>query len=80
MAERLYLYYRVDCGLCELMVEEIAPLREELGFELELRDVDACPEWAATYGERVPVLEGARGELSHFFLDPDALRGYFASI
>ncbi len=77
--ERLRLYYRVDCGLCEVMQEEIAPLREELGFELELRDVDARPEWVAAHGHRVPVLEGERGEISHFFLDPEALRAYFAS-
>ncbi len=77
--QSLRLYYRVDCGLCEVMQEEIQPLQAELGFELELRDVDASPAWVEAYGARVPVLEGERGEICHFFLDPQALRGYFAS-
>ena len=52
---RLTLYGRRDCHLCDIAKETIARLRERLDFEVDERDVDDDPAWAAAFGEQVPV-------------------------
>lgn len=79
MNRALTLYHRVGCSLCEAMQEELQPYRQQLGFELEMVDIDTSAELQQRYGERVPVLAGETGEICHYFLDPERLHGYFAS-
>ena len=75
MPERLTLYGRSYCHLCDDMAATLERLQESLGFSFRLADVDADPILEATYGELVPVLVDARGrEICHYFLDIDALR------
>ena len=41
MAEReLTLFGRLECHLCQDMLNDIEPLKEELGFELKIIDID----------------------------------------
>jgi len=69
------MYGRGDCHLCGDMIEALERLREALGFEFEVRDVDADPRLAARYGPHVPVLVDAQGEeICHYRLDERALR------
>lgn len=51
-------------------------LQPALGFEFEIRDVDACPEWRAAYNDLVPLLLAGDQELSRYFLDPEGLERY----
>jgi thiol-disulfide isomerase/thioredoxin len=74
MGERLTLYGRSYCHLCDDMVKALEGLRDSLGFSLHVADVDEDPDLEAAYGELVPVLVDAQGrEICHYFLDIDAL-------
>jgi len=76
---QLTLYFRDGCSLCEAMAQELQPLQEEFGFDLEPVDVDTSPTLVAQYGTKVPVLVSPQGELCHYFLDPERVRRYFAA-
>ncbi|MDH5784758.1 MAG: glutaredoxin family protein [Chromatiales bacterium] len=76
----LKLYYRSGCGLCEAMQAELFRAQPQYGFQLELVDVDGREALIAAYGHMVPVLTTEHGEeICHYFLDHDALAGYFSS-
>jgi glutaredoxin-like protein DUF836 len=71
---RLTLYGRRYCHLCEDMERALGPLQDELGFTLELVDVDRDAALERKYGELVPLLAGPDGrEICHYFLDVRAL-------
>lgn len=53
-------------------------LHGELGFEIEVRDVDADPAWRSRYGLRIPVLAAGDEEICHFFLDLPKLRAWLS--
>lgn len=53
---RVTLITRVGCHLCQNAETRLAELAPELGFELELLDVDADRIRANEYSERVPVI------------------------
>ena len=71
---RLQLYYRHGCHLCEDMLRDLLPLREELGIQVEVVDVDAVRELQVRYDALVPVLADGPRELCRYFLDPAAVR------
>jgi Glutaredoxin-like domain (DUF836) len=50
------LYTRGGCHLCESAWQELTNAQASYRFVLEKRDVDAEPEWAARFGECVPVV------------------------
>lgn len=50
------LMVRESCGSCGRVAAQIAPVVAECGASLELVDVDADPDYAAEYGDRVPVV------------------------
>jgi glutaredoxin len=53
--ERLTLLTRAGCHLCDDARTVIARVAGELGLTWREVDVDATPELAGTYGDRVPV-------------------------
>lgn len=59
------------------MQNDLLPLKKELGFELQVIDVDRDPVLVKQYGTRVPVLVSEKGEICHYFLDKQALLQYF---
>jgi len=70
----LTLYGRRYCHLCEDMERALGQLQDELGFSLEVVDIDRDAALESKYGERVPVLTGPDGrEICHYFLDLRAL-------
>lgn len=75
----LTLYYRHGCSLCDEMLRGVDDLRRELGFTLDVCDVDAEPALEQRYGEWVPMLCAGEEELCHYFLDPAAVRRYFSA-
>jgi glutaredoxin len=76
---RLRIYGRSYCHLCDELVAALRPLQAQLGFELEVFDVDAHPDLERQFGERVPVLVDSQGaEICHYWLNEDALRRHLA--
>ncbi len=58
----------------------LQPLAFELGFDLNVLDVDADPELEALYDELVPVLLHDGNELCHYFLEVTKVRDYLGKI
>ncbi|MBI4987422.1 MAG: glutaredoxin family protein [Rhodocyclales bacterium] len=73
---RLTVYSRAWCHLCDDLQSKLRPICVELGADIEVIDVDACPEFEAAHGERVPVVFGGEVELCNYFLDAAAVRAY----
>jgi len=68
------LYVGRDCHLCERAREEIAPLRDELGFDLVEVDITDDPELEQSYREWLPVVELDGERVSVYRVEPDELR------
>ena len=79
MTNKLRLYSRTYCHLCDDMLAALEALRGEFVFEVEVLDVDADPALEAKYDELVPVLEADGNELCHYFLDVAKVRAYLAA-
>jgi glutaredoxin len=75
---RLVLYSRAYCHLCHDMQRALEGLKDELGFELEVLDVDADPALEERFGEIVPVLAHGDVELARVRLDASEIRAYVA--
>ena len=78
MRESLTLYARSYCHLCDDMIAKLRELEPELGFTVDIVDVDHDTKLEERFGERVPVLMAGDIELSHYHLDSGRLRAYFA--
>ncbi len=68
------------CHLCHDLLDALRHLQGELGFEVEVLDVDAFPELEAEWSEKVPVVLAGGRELCHYFLDEAAGRAHFQRI
>jgi hypothetical protein len=76
----LRFYTRAGCSLCEEMHRELLTARDTTPFELEVLDIDSSEELTQRYNHKVPVLTDAEDEeICHYFLDHQALQGYFAT-
>ena len=76
----LTLYYREGCSLCEDMYGELLRCEQVDAAQLRRVDIDTDPELVRRYDHKVPVLTGADDEeICHYFLDHQALLGYFAT-
>ena len=70
----LTLYTRKDCHLCEDMHRQLQELQHDYGFEIDLRDVNAKPDWMSAYSDKVPLLLAGSDEICRYFLDLEALK------
>jgi predicted thioredoxin/glutaredoxin len=69
---KIVVYSRRGCHLCEQLLEELEPLvRERL--EVVVRDIDTRDSWKADYATRVPVVEFDGEFVCQYHLDRDAL-------
>lgn len=75
----LTLYFRHGCHLCDEMLHGVQSLQQELGFAVDIVDVDSDQALEGRYGEWVPVLCAGEQELCHYFLDQAAVRRYFSA-
>lgn len=70
--KKIDVYSRQGCHLCEQLLEELLPMvRGRL--EVRVHDIDTKPEWTASYGTRIPVVEYDGELVCQYHLDPDAL-------
>ncbi len=77
---QLTLLSRDYCHLCHEMESALRPLASELGFSVEVVDVDADPELETRFNELVPVLLHEGVELCHYVLDVAKVRDYLGEI
>ncbi len=56
MTDRVLVYTRDGCHLCEVAEADVARICGELGQGFRSVDVDTDPELRAEYGDRVPVI------------------------
>jgi glutaredoxin len=47
---------RTGCHLCEIAIDKINSIKDELNFELEVKLINDLPELEQEYGEQVPVI------------------------
>lgn len=70
----LRVYSRQGCHLCDDLLEELKPIVDGQ-LELEVRDIDANPEWHERWFMDVPVVEFEGRVVCMHFLDRDAITG-----
>jgi glutaredoxin len=68
------VFSAAGCHLCERALEIVEGLQADLGFELEVVDIEGTPELEARYRERLPVVEIDGEEAFTYFVQEDALR------
>lgn len=68
------------CHLCHDLLEALEPLAVELGWRIEVFDVDADPILEARWNELVPVVLAGDRVLCHYHLDEAVVRAYCASV
>jgi len=47
---------RIGCHLCEIAIDKINLVKDQLKFELEIKLINDLPELEQAYGEQVPVI------------------------
>ena len=47
---------RTGCHLCEIAIDKINSVKDELKFEFEIKLINDLPELEQEYGEQVPVI------------------------
>ena len=62
------------------MEQALMPLAKEIGFAVEVLDVDASADLEARYDQWVPVLLHEGSDLCHYFLDEAKVRDYLGKI
>ena len=68
------IYMRDGCHLCEDMLSALYRLQNELGFNLELIDIDDDPVLREKYNADVPVVSFNNELLFCHFIDERRLR------
>ena len=74
MSERVLVYTRVGCHLCEVAEADVARICADLGLGFASVDVDTDPELRAEYGDRVPVIMVDGREHGFFRVEEERLR------
>jgi glutaredoxin len=72
--ERVLVYTRVGCHLCEVAEADVARICADLELDFTTVDVDTDPELRAEYGDRVPVIMVDGREHGFFRVEEGRLR------
>jgi glutaredoxin len=68
------VYSAPGCSLCAPAIETVREVQEELGFELEVVDIEGDPGLEARYRAWLPVVEIDGERAFSYFVDADGLR------
>jgi len=68
------VFGRHGCHLCDVAVEVLDVMREELNYELEKIYIDGNPELEKLYGEQVPVIHIDGNHHDFFRVDPERFK------
>lgn len=78
LSKELIVYYRDGCHLCELIIEPLLKLQQELGFEIKYIDIDCDPhlseETRKQYNADIPVVTYQDEVIFFHFFDEIAVR------
>lgn len=74
MADRVRIYVRQQCHLCEEAVAVARTVAAEHGTGVELVDIDDDPALRDTYTDQVPVTFVDGRQHDYWRVDPDRLR------
>ncbi|MDJ0911648.1 MAG: glutaredoxin family protein [Woeseiaceae bacterium] len=72
------VFSRRGCHLCEVLIEELLPIVEGRAT-VSVHDVDTRDEWAASYGDKVPVVALGGRVLCQYKLDVEAVHSALAA-
>jgi glutaredoxin len=72
-------YTSAGCTLCERALDVVLEVKAEIGFELEVIEIDGDPALEAAYREHLPVVEIDGERAFTYFVQPDALRARLAA-
>lgn len=53
---KVTVFSRTGCHLCEIAIDKINSIKDELNFDLEIKLIDADVELEKEFGEQVPVV------------------------
>ena len=68
------VFTRHGCHLCEVALDVLTPMQNELNFEIEKIFIDGSPEMEKLYGEQVPVIHIDGIHHDFFKVDPERFR------
>jgi glutaredoxin len=68
------VFTRHGCHLCEVAVEVLEGMRNELNFEIEKIYIDSNAELEKLYGEQVPVIHIDGVHHDFFRVDPERFK------
>jgi len=54
--KKVSIISRTGCHLCEIAIDQVNSVKNELNFELEIKLIDESIELEELYGEQVPVI------------------------
>lgn len=78
--QKLVLYSRPECHLCDAVIERLQPLLAGRPVEFAVVDVDSSVALERRYGLRIPVLVAGDIEISGYPLDEPRVRRYLDSL
>jgi len=53
---KVTVFSRTGCHLCEIAIDKINSIKDELNFDLEIKLIDTDVELEKEFGEQVPVI------------------------
>jgi glutaredoxin len=53
---KVTVFSRTGCHLCEIAIDKINSIKDELNFDLEIKLIDADVELEKEFGEQIPVI------------------------
>jgi glutaredoxin len=54
--KKVTIYSRTGCHLCEIAIDQIRTVKQDINFDLEIKLIDKDLELEKKYGEQVPVI------------------------
>jgi glutathione S-transferase len=79
--QRVRLYGRPDCHLCDEAREGLLALRSDgVAFELDEVDIESDDELLRRFLERIPVIEIGGEVVSELGLDPEAVKARLGTL
>ena len=69
----LVVYSREGCHLCDVALEVLADRSDDLGYEVEVIDIESDDRLMLRYLERIPVVECDGEVWFEYSVDPDRL-------
>jgi glutaredoxin len=54
--KKVTIYSRTGCHLCEIAIDQIRTVKQDINFDIEIKLIDKDLELEKKYGEQVPVI------------------------